>query len=116
MQCTENGAAYIYVTREMQQRFQMNFEAASNVISYLENIKGCLCWLAFIESEKPEDGIRVRLRSRFMTINQVAEKHHGGGHACAAGATVYSEEEMNQLIAEADEETKAYKESHKGWL
>ena len=116
MQRTENGVAYIYVTRDMQQRFQMNFEAASNVIGYLENIKGCLCWLAFIESEKPEEGIRVRLRSRFMTINQVAEKHHGGGHAGAAGATVYSEEEMNQLIAEADAETKAYKESHENWL
>ena len=116
MQRTENGVAYIYVTRDMQQRIQMNFEAASNVIGYLENIKGCLCWLAFIESEKPEDGIRVRLRSRFMTINQVAEKHHGGGHAGAAGATVYSEEEMEQLIAEADAETKAYKDSHEGWL
>ena len=116
MQRTENGVAYIYVTRDMQQRFQMNFEAASNVIGYLENIKGCLCWLAFIDGEKPEDGIRVRLRSRFMTINQVAEKHHGGGHACAAGATVYSEEEMAQLIAEADAETKAYKESHENWL
>ena len=116
MQRTENGVAYIYVTRDMQQRFQMNFEAASNVIGYLENIKGCLCWLAFIESEKPEEGIRVRLRSRFMTINQVAEKHHGGGHAGAAGATVYSEEEMEQLIAEADAETKAYKDSHEGWL
>ena len=116
MQRTENGVAYIYVTQEMQRRFQMNFEAASNVISYLENIKGCLCWLAFIDGEKPEDGIRVRLRSRFMTINQVAEGHHGGGHACAAGATVYSAEEMDALIREADAAAKAYKETHEGWL
>ena len=51
-----------------------------------------------------------------MTVNQVAERHHGGGHACAAGATVYSEEEMRTLIAEADAETKLYKDTHEGWL
>ena len=116
MSRTEHGAAYIYVTLDMQKRFGMNFEAASNVISYLENIRGCLCWLAFIECENPQDGIRVRLRSRFMTINEIASRHHGGGHACAAGATVYSPEEMETLIQEADEAVKAYKESHEGWL
>ena len=113
---TENGVAYIYITQDIQRQFGLNFEAASNVISYMENIRGCLCWLAFIESDKPEDGVRVRLRSRFMTISQVAEKHHGGGHACAAGATVYSLEELEALIREADAEAKAYKETHEGWL
>ena len=113
---TENGVAYIYITQDIQCQFGLNFEAASNVISYMENIRGCLCWLAFIESDKPEDGVRVRLRSRFMTISQVAEKHHGGGHACAAGATVYSLEELEALIREADAEAKAYKETHEGWL
>ena len=116
MERTENGVAYIIVSKEMQERFGLNFEAASNVISFLENIRGCLCWLAFIETDKPEDGIRVRLRSRFMTINQVAENHHGGGHAMAAGATVYSRDEMNVLIRQADAAVKQYKETHTGWM
>ena len=72
--------------------------------------------IAEILQETPQEGIRVRLRSRFMTINQVAERHHGGGHARAAGATVYSGEEMLALIREADEEAREYKESHQGWL
>ena len=113
---TEHGVAYIYVSLDMQRRFGLNFEAASDVISYLENIRGCLCWLAFIESGRKEDGIRVRLRSRFMTVNEIAQQHHGGGHACAAGATVYGPDEMVSLVREADEAAKAYKETHAGWL
>ena len=116
MSRTENGVASIFVSLEMQRRFGLHFEAASDVISYLENIRGCLCWLAFIESENPADGIRVRLRSRFMTVDELAARHHGGGHANASGATVYSAEEMETLIREADEAVKDYKESHEGWL
>ena len=116
MRRTPNGAAYIHVDRAMQAQFGLSFEAACNAISYLEGIRDCLCWLAFIESEKPEEGIRVRLRSRFMTVNQLAEKHHGGGHACASGATVYSREEADQLVWEADEMTRVYKETHQGWM
>ena len=113
---TAHGVAHIHVTLDMQKRFSLNFEAASNVISYLENIRGCLCWLAFIDSEQPEEGVRVRLRSRFMTVNEIAERHHGGGHACAAGATVYSPEEMEALIREADEAAEAYKATHTDWM
>ena len=116
MQRTENGVAWVRVAREMQARFGLDLETASSAITYMENIRDCLCWLAFIDGEKQEDGIRVRLRSRFMTINHVAERHHGGGHACAAGATVYSAEEMEQLIREADAAAKEYKETHEGWM
>ena len=116
MERTEHGVAYIYVSREMQRRFGLNFESASNVISYLENIRGCLCWLAFIETDPPEEGIRVRLRSRFMTVDKIANLHHGGGHANASGATVYSREEMQALIREADEAARDYKETNTGWM
>ena len=51
-----------------------------------------------------------------MTVSELAERYNGGGHACAAGATVYSVEEMEQLIAEADLLLKNYKENNDGWL
>ena len=114
MQCTENGVAYIHVTKEMQQRFSLDFETASTAISSLSDIKGMLCWLAFIDTDTEE--IRVRLRSRFAAINTVAEQYHGGGHASASGATVYSAEEMQSLIRDADEHIRLYKETHEGWL
>ena len=113
---TENGVAYIYVDRAMQEKFNLSQEDASSAVGYMDTIKGALCWIAFIEAPGDTKTIRVRLRSRFVTINTIAENHHGGGHACASGATVYSEEEMRQLIAEADARVKEYKETHEGWL
>jgi phosphoesterase RecJ-like protein len=83
-------------------------------VSYLDSIKGSLIWLAFIEND--DGSIRVRLRSRFVTINSIAEKYSGGGHACAAGATVNSKAEMKRLIADADARLKEYKENNEGWL
>lgn len=116
MSVTENGVAYVYVSRQMKRELGLTEEAASEVVSYLEDIKGCLCWLAFIENDGPEHSVRVRLRSRFVAINPVAEKFRGGGHACACGATVYSEDEVAQLLDMADAHVKAYKETHEDWL
>ena len=114
MSITENGVAYIYVDKEMQDKFALSQESASASVSYLDSIKGSLIWLAFIDNG--DGSIRVRLRSRFVTISEIGEKYGGGGHACAAGATVYSVEEMHQLIADADARLKEYKETHEGWL
>ena len=116
MNITPNGVAYVHVTNEMKARFGISDEDASNSVSMMDKIKGCLCWLAFIDSHKEPGTIRVRLRSRFMTVNQIAERYRGGGHACASGATVYSPEEMQTLVAEADAAIKEYKETHEGWL
>ena len=114
MQITENGVAYIYVDRKMQEMFSLTQEEASAVVSHLDSIKGSLIWLAFIDNS--DDSIRVRLRSRFVTVSEIANNYHGGGHACAAGATCYSLDEMNQLIADCDARLKEYKETHTGWL
>ena len=113
---TENGVAYIYVSREMKKTFGLTNESASAVVSYLENIKGCLCWLAFIENDEPDNTIRVRLRSRYVAINTIAERYRGGGHACASGATVYDQAEVEALLRDADALVKEYKETNEGWL
>ena len=114
MQITENGVAYLHVTKAMQEEFGLSQEDASASVSLMDSIKNSLIWLAFIDNA--DGSIRVRLRSRFVTINCIGEKYRGGGHACAAGATVYSVEEMNQLIADADGRLKEYKENNEGWL
>ncbi|MBO7304637.1 MAG: bifunctional oligoribonuclease/PAP phosphatase NrnA [Clostridia bacterium] len=114
MKMTENGVAYIYVDRAMQERFSLTQEKASAVVSCLDSIRGSIIWLAFIDND---DGTtRVRLRSRFVTVNELAERYHGGGHDCAAGATVYSPDEMAALLSEADALIKEYKENNEGWL
>ena len=113
MQISENGVAYLFVDKAMQERFHLTTEKASTSVSAMDSIRGSLCWLAFIETD---ENIRVRLRSRFMHINELAEQYHGGGHACASGATVYSWDEARELIAKADGMIRDYKNSNEGWL
>ena len=114
MQITENGVAYIYVDKKMQEMFSLTQEEASAVVSHLDSIKGSLIWLAFIDND--DESIRVRLRSRFVTVSEIANNYHGGGHACASGATVYSKEEMQSLISDCDLRLGEYKKTHTGWL
>ena len=116
MQITPNGVAYIFVDKAMQEEFGLSLEQSSAIIGNLDSIRGCISWIAFIESGDETGSIRVRLRSRFVHINGIAEKYRGGGHACASGATVYSVEEMDALLADTDALVKEYKETHEGWL
>ena len=116
MQITENGVAYIYIDQAMREEFNLSLEQASACIGNLDSIRGCICWIAFIETGDEKNSIRVRLRSRFVHINSIAENYNGGGHACASGATVYSREEVDALLRDADAHIKEYKETHEGWL
>ncbi len=116
MQVTENGVAYIYIDKAMQEEFGLSLEQASACVGNLDSIRGCICWMALIENGDAEGSIRVRLRSRFVHINSIAEQYRGGGHACASGATVYGQDEVNELLAKADALVKEYKETHEGWL
>ena len=114
MKVSENGVVSLFVSKGMKKKFNLSNEEASASVSYMEGIKNSLIWIAFIETG--DGSIRVRLRSRFVTVSELAERYNGGGHACAAGATVYSKKEMKQLLAEADELLKNYKEKNEGWL
>ena len=114
MKITENGVISLYVTKGMKKKFHLSNEDASASVSYMEGIKDSLIWIAFIQSD--DGAIRVRLRSRYVTVSELANKYNGGGHACAAGATVYSKKEMKQLLADADALLKDYKDKNTGWL
>ena len=108
---TPHGVAYVYMDEAVQKKFNLTLEAASEVVSDLKTIRGSLIWLAFIDN-KEKGNIRVRLRSRFLGIVELANKYHGGGHFTSAGATVYSKEEMQALIDDADKLLGEFKEKY----
>jgi phosphoesterase RecJ-like protein len=114
MKITDGGVVYLYVSNAMKKKFGLSDEDASASVSLMDSIKGSLIWLAFIQNK--DNSIRVRLRSRFVEVDKLANKYNGGGHACAAGATVYSKKEMKQLIDDANALIKEYKANNKGWL
>jgi len=114
MSISPNGVAYTYVSQEIQKQFFLSSEQASSCVSFMEKIKGSLIWLAFIENS--DGSIRVRLRSRFVTVNELAQNYSGGGHAFASGATVHNANEMKALIEDADKLLAHYKSNNGGWL
>jgi bifunctional oligoribonuclease and PAP phosphatase NrnA len=59
-----------------------------------------IAWVFFIEED---DQIRVRLRSKGPVINGVAKKHKGGGHPLAAGASIYSWDEVEDVLRDVEE-------------
>ena len=110
----ESGLLWVYVDDAFQKKWNLTREEASESVSFMSSVKGSICWLAFISNG---DGtIRVRLRSRFMTVDKLANRYHGGGHDRASGATCYSEDEMMALVRDADALTEEYKKTHEGWM
>lgn len=92
----DNGAAFIKIDRSILKKFNVDASEASQLVSSLGEVKGISAWTILIEEE---DQIRVRLRSKGPIINALAAEYGGGGHPLAAGASVYSWEEADELIA-----------------
>jgi len=103
-----DGTAKVIIRKEMLEQYKIRPTDASGLVSTLGNIKGLLAWVFFIEED---DQIRVRLRSRGPIINEVAKKYNGGGHPLASGATIYSWDDVNNVMEDVKMAVKNYKKS-----
>lgn len=101
----EHGAAHIRITKEVLAQFDATPSETSLLVGSLGNVKGICAWVIFIEEN---DTIRVRLRSKGPIINELAKKYNGGGHPLASGATAYSWEEADRVVADLKEICKTY--------
>ncbi|OES44149.1 DHH family phosphoesterase [Domibacillus iocasae] len=93
----DSGVAEVRLTKELLQKFQATQAETSLLVSILGSVKGIRSWVFFIEEE---DQIRVRFRSKGPVINGLAMKYGGGGHPLAAGASIYSWKEADQVLAD----------------
>jgi bifunctional oligoribonuclease and PAP phosphatase NrnA len=93
----ENGAAKVVMKRELLDQYSVKPSEASLLVSELGNVRGIKAWVFFIEEE---DQIRVRLRSKGPVINSIARNYNGGGHPLAAGASIYSWDDVDKVLAE----------------
>lgn len=104
-----NGFAYLKITRDIINEFEVTDEEASALVSSISTIEGSPVWALFIEY--PTE-IRIRLRSRGPIINKLAEEFNGGGHAKASGASLTSWDMLPIFVSKADQIVKEYKENN----
>lgn len=93
---TEDGLAYIKITRDVIEKYNVTDEQAANLVNMLGTIKGILVWFLVIEYE---DGtIKVRIRSKGPAVNEFAAKYNGGGHMKASGAKLEKWDQLDSFV------------------
>ena len=108
-QKTENGVAYIKMTPDVIEKFDVSLEEATSLVNELSTLEDCPVWILFAEYEN--NIVRARLRSKGPAINELANKYEGGGHALACGANLGTWDRTDDLLKEADALVKEYKAS-----
>lgn len=104
---TAKGFVYLKMTRDVIEKYNVTDEQAASVVGLIGGIEGFPVWALFIEY--PGE-IRIRLRSSGPTIDKLANKYSGGGHAKAAGAKLENWEELPQFITDVEEVVNIYNE------
>jgi bifunctional oligoribonuclease and PAP phosphatase NrnA len=91
---------FCHLTQEMMTRTSVPEEEMQQLIEDLNVIRGSEVFVLF--KEQKDGTVRVSLRAWRAPVNQVAMKHHGGGHALAAGCTLVGRREEVQAIILGD--------------
>jgi len=104
---TENGVAYIKMTNDLIEEFDVSLEEATSLVNELSTLEDCPVWMLFAEYE--EGFVRARLRSKGPDIDKLANKYDGGGHALACGANLGSWDRTADLLKDADALVAEYK-------
>ncbi|AFT81410.1 bifunctional oligoribonuclease/PAP phosphatase NrnA [Leuconostoc carnosum] len=91
-----SGLAYIVLTKELVKQFDLGEAGTSFVVSLPSKIDRVKAWAIF--EEQDEGNYRVRLRSRTIVINKIANQFEGGGHPMASGAWAQTSEDIDRLL------------------
>ncbi len=98
IQFAENGVAYIYTTKEELPTYDADtFTISRGMVNTMADLRGVDTWVNFTETE---GGVLCEIRSAKYTVNPIAVKYGGGGHAKACGATLKDKEEAFALLAD----------------
>lgn len=103
---TNNGVAYLKVSKEDLANFGLDAMKAVRMVNALQDTAGIINWMFFVE--KPEGGVFCEFRSNGPIVNDIAAKFGGGGHMLAAGASIDSFIIADKMIEEFDNNCKEY--------
>ncbi|WP_086348160.1 DHH family phosphoesterase [Candidatus Enterococcus clewellii] len=93
-----DGAGKVLISHEMLTEYGIVDSETASVVPLPGTIDEVLAWGLFVQ--QPEGYYRVRLRSKGPVINEIAKRHHGGGHPLASGANARDMDEVREIYAE----------------
>lgn len=97
---TESGIAYVYVPKTIMKEHNLSHSAAGLAVNIFREIEDVNVWFIALEGDGE---IRVRLRSKEVVINDVAQMFDGGGHPLASGVRVKDLNMLDELIEKIEE-------------
>lgn len=96
----ELGVGRVILSQEILTKFGVVDSETAAIVSLPGSVEGILLWGIFVE--QPEGFYRCRLRSKGPVINEVAKRHHGGGHPLASGANAKDLAEVKEILTELE--------------
>lgn len=106
----KQGAAKILLPKTLLDEYGIVDSDTAAIVALPGVIDEVVAWGIFVE--QPEGYYRVRLRSKGPVINELAKKHHGGGHPLASGANAKNLDEVTEIYQEIQELCKNYKNNN----
>lgn len=102
----EHGAGKVILSQEILSKYAIDDSETAAIVSLPGVIDEVLAWGIFVQ--QPEGYYRVRLRSKGPVINELAKRHHGGGHPLASGANAKDLTEVAEIYQEIQEMCRAF--------
>ena len=99
---TPNGFAYLKVTQDILDQFDVDAATAGNMVNNFNYIDDFVAWGMFSIDKGNGNTIRGSLRSRGPIINEIAANFGGGGHKFASGVRLKDFDEVDNIIDALD--------------
>lgn len=98
----DGGVAYYVLKDTDLKSLKISRERGSDFVNILSGIEEYKVWMAVTENVV-DNNWRISIRSRDITVNELAQKYNGGGHALASGAKLDNLEMLPKLIEDLKE-------------
>ena len=92
---SDGGVAYLYINKKSAYDAGTDMDAIGALVYEMSEIKGSLIWVAILDRGNK---FNIKIRSRFVQINDIAEKFGGGGHDNASGVSLKNKEAVYKLL------------------
>jgi len=99
---TPHGVAYYVLDDTALQKFHLPPERGKDNVNVFAHFDGIHAWCSITEDKKKGEW-RVSIRSAKDSIEEVAMRHNGGGHAQASGCKIKSFDEVKDLLKDLDD-------------